>query len=239
MAKYVLIHGAGHGGWCWDRVVPLLERAGHEVIAPTLKGVGERKSEATPELDLDTHIREVVTLIANHELRDVILVGHSYGGMVITGVADRVGTRICRLVYLDAAIPEDGEALIDTSPGLRALAGQDLRTVEGVELAMWPAALMSTVYGLIEPDDVAFAKGRLTPHPWKTMIQPLCLSDVVALSGIPRAIVNCSSTLARRPLETRHRWSAGDPVWEIDSGHDLMITKPRQVADMLLQLADM
>jgi pimeloyl-ACP methyl ester carboxylesterase len=237
MATYVLVHGGGHGGWCWDRLAPLLREAGHQVLAPTLKGVGERLGEGAPDLTLDDHIAEVAGLIARQDLADVILGGHSYGGMVTTGVADRAPERIARLVYIDAAIPHDGEALVDTSPGLLKVAEHDLRAVDGVELALWPETIPPFVYGLTRPEDIAFARGKLTPHPWNTMTQPLRLRHPERLAAIPRAIVNCSATLAGRPDVTRHRWLDGDPVWEIDTGHDLMITEPRGLADMLLDLA--
>jgi pimeloyl-ACP methyl ester carboxylesterase len=237
MATYVLVHGGGHGGWCWDRLAPLLREAGHRVFAPTLRGVAERLGEATPDLTLDDHIGEVAALIVAEDLTEVILGGHSYGGMVITGVADRLPDRIARLVYIDAAIPHDGEALVETSPGLRKVAEHDLRVVDGVELALWPETIPPFVYGLTRPEDIAFAQGKLTPHPWRTMTQPLRLRDAERVAAIPRAIVNCKATLAGRPEATRDRWLAGDPVWEIDTGHDLMITEPRRLADMLLALA--
>src|SRR5580700_2534506 len=100
-ATYVLVHGGGHGGWCWQRVVPLLRAAGHEVYTPTLTGLGERSHLLRPDIDLDTHIADVVGVLRYEDLTDVILVGHSYGGMVITGVADRALARIGQLVYLD------------------------------------------------------------------------------------------------------------------------------------------
>jgi pimeloyl-ACP methyl ester carboxylesterase len=237
MATYVLVHGGGHGGWCWDRLAPLLREAGHQVFAPTLRGVGDRLGEGTPDLTLDDHIAEVAEFILSQDLADVILGGHSYGGMVITGVAARVPERIARLVYIDAAIPHDGEALVDTSPGLRTVAEHDLRIVDGVELALWPETIPPFVYGLTRPEDVAFAQAKLTPHPWRTMTQPLRLRDPERLSVIPRAIINCSTTLSGRPDATRHRWLDGDPVLEIDTGHDLMITEPRKLAEMLLVLA--
>ena len=237
MSTFVLIHGGGHGGWCWDRLAPILRNAGHAVFTPTLKGVGERLTEASPDLDLDTHIDEVVRLIVRNDLRNAIVVGHSYGGMVITGVADRAPDRVGRLVYADAAIPEDGEALVDTSPGLLRVAAHDLRIVNGVELALWPEKLPAAIYGLVRPEDVSFAESRLTPHPWKTMTQPLRLRDPAAVAAVPRAIVNCTGTLASRPAEKLSRWLAGDPVWEIDTGHDLMITEPQVLAEMLLKLA--
>src|SRR2546421_3661916 len=103
MATYVLVHGGGHGGWCYGRVARILRSEGHDVHAPTLSGLGERSHLLSPQVDLDRHIRDITMVLHYEDLRDVILVGHSYGGMVITGVADRAPDRIARLVYLDAA----------------------------------------------------------------------------------------------------------------------------------------
>jgi len=113
MTTYVLVHGGGHGGWCYSRVRPFLIAAGHDVYAPTLTGLGERAHLMRADIDLDFHIGDVVSLLQFEDLRDVILVGHSYGGMVITGVADRIPERIKALAYLDAFIPRDGQSLFD------------------------------------------------------------------------------------------------------------------------------
>ena len=115
MATYVLVHGGGHGGWCYQRVSRILREAGHEVHAPSLTGLGERAHLLRPGIDLDLQITDVVNLVHYEDLRDVILVGHSYGGMVVTGVADRASDRIGRLVYLDAANPKDGQSLVDVA----------------------------------------------------------------------------------------------------------------------------
>lgn len=104
MATYVLVHGAWHGGWCWQRVTPLLRAAGHEVFTLTLTGLGERSHLANPEIDLNTHIQDVVNVLEYEDLRKVILVGHSYGGMVITGVTDRAAERLAHVVYLVARV---------------------------------------------------------------------------------------------------------------------------------------
>ena len=109
MATFVLVHGAWFGGWCWQKVIPLLEAAGHEVYAPTLTGLAERASELSPEVGLDTHIQDIVGLLEEKNLHGVMLVGHSYGGMVITGVVDQVPERIAHVVYLDTFVPRDGE----------------------------------------------------------------------------------------------------------------------------------
>src|SRR5438128_128006 len=104
MATFVLVHGAWHGGWCWKRVTPLLRAAGHEVYATTLTGLGERVHLASPNVGLALHVQDVVGVLEYEDLRDVILVGHSYGGIVISGVADRVPERLRHLVYLDALV---------------------------------------------------------------------------------------------------------------------------------------
>ena len=121
MATYVLVHGAWHGGWCWQRVTPLLRAAGHEVLTPTLTGLGERSHLANSAIDLNTHIQDVVNVLEYEDLRKVILVGHSYGGMVITGVSERVPERLTHLVYLDAFVPRDGQSLL-------GFVGEPLRT---------------------------------------------------------------------------------------------------------------
>jgi pimeloyl-ACP methyl ester carboxylesterase len=116
MATFVLVHGGWFGGWCWQKVIPFLEEAGHEVYAPTLTGLAERASELSPEVGLDTHIQDIVDLLEEKNLHGVILVGHSYGGMVITGVVDQVPERIAHLVYFDTFVPRDGESIADVAP---------------------------------------------------------------------------------------------------------------------------
>ena len=109
---YVLVHGAWGGGWAWRDVADRLRARGHEAYRPTLTGLGERRHLATEDVGLDTHIEDVVNLLVFEQLHDVVLVGHSYGGMVISGVADRVPERIAYRIYIDAFVPEDGESLV-------------------------------------------------------------------------------------------------------------------------------
>src|SRR3954454_19634713 len=116
MATFVLVHGAWHGSWCWKRVRKALQMRGHDVFTPTLTGVGERSHLLSPDVTLDTHIEDVVNLIAWEELSDVVLCGHSYGGCVITGVADRLPDRVGAMVYLDAFVLEHRQSLHDTLP---------------------------------------------------------------------------------------------------------------------------
>jgi pimeloyl-ACP methyl ester carboxylesterase len=237
MATYVLVHGGAHGGWCYRKVAPLLRGAGHEVSIPTLTGLGERSHLASPNVDLEMHIRDICAVLHYEDLRDVILVGHSYGGMVITGVADRASGRIGKLVYLDAANPVNGQSLVDVSgpiiTGLRP-AG---KIVNGVELVLFPGTEPLPHYGVTDPDDIAWMEQRLAPHPWKCFEQVLELKNEVALRAIPDYHVVCTSTLATRDPKMMATARDGGRLWAIDSGHDLMITEPEAVADALLEVA--
>jgi len=237
MATFVLVHGGGHGGWCYRKITPLLRAAGHDVYAPTLTGLGERKHLLRPDIDLDTHITDVVNLLECEDLEEVILLGHSYGGMVITGVADRAGSRIGHLVYLDAAHPKDGESLADITPEMMGLAHSDMRQVDGVELVLFPDSRAIPYLGVTDPVDFAWMKSKITPHPWKCFTQKLWLGDEAAVRRIPRTNINCTASLAMSSPEKRERQLDAEHLFEIDTGHDLMITEPRKIADILLQVA--
>jgi pimeloyl-ACP methyl ester carboxylesterase len=237
MAIFVLVHGGGHGAWCWERLVPLLREAGHEVHTPILTGVGERFAELTPEVGLSTHIEDVVRLFEAEDLREVILVGHSYGGTVITGVAGRMPERIRELVFLDAPHPRHGENLCDASPGGLEVFEALKREVDGVELTLFPEKDIIAAFGLIDPTDIDWAAQHLTPHPMRCFLDRLDLADPAAVDAIPRTSIDCVETLARRGPEIVRRAKAADRCYEIDTGHDLMITEPRKTADMLLEIA--
>jgi pimeloyl-ACP methyl ester carboxylesterase len=237
MATYVLVHGGGHGGWCYQRVARLLRDEAHEVYTPTLTGLGDRSHLLSASVDLELHIRDVAAVLHYEDVRDVILVGHSYGGMVITGVADRVPERIGRLVYLDAATPRDGESLVDVAgPVINAVRPMG-EVVDGVELVLLPGPDAGLLYGVTDADDLAWMADRLTPHPWQCFEQPLRLSNEDAFRAIPQYHVVCTSTVPMRDRELITNARAQNRLWEIDTAHDLMITEPRAVADALLEVA--
>jgi pimeloyl-ACP methyl ester carboxylesterase len=237
MRTYVLVHGGGHGGWCYKRLAPLLRAAGHEVYAPTLTGLGERKHLLRPEIDLNLQITDVLNALEYEDLTNVILVGHSYGGMVITGVADRAGARIGHLVYLDAAHPKNGESLADVSPQMMSMAQHEMRVVDGVELVLFPDSKAIEYLGVTDPADFAWMKSNITPHPWKCFTQKLQLKNEAAVRRLPRTNINCTASLGNSTPERRAGQLDGDRNFELDTGHDLMITEPQAVADMLLQIA--
>ncbi len=236
MATFVLVHGGGHGGWCYQRLARILRAEGHEVHCPTLTGLGERRHLLKPGINLDTHIEDVVSLLFHEDLRDVYLAGHSYGGMVITGVADRALDRVGHLVFLDASHPMNGEALSDVAPGMMEYAYSHMHLANGIEVIELPAEETIPSYGLSDPADRDWALPRLAPHPWACYTQKLRLDHEAEVRRLPRTSINCTPTLKIRPRELIHRALEADHVFEIDTGHDLMVTEPRKVADMLIDV---
>jgi len=238
MATYVLVHGGGHGGWCYQRVARILRARGHEVHAPTLTGLGERSHLLDTTVDLHRHVEDVVNVLHYEDLRDVILVGHSYGGMVVTGAADRAAGRVSKLVYLDAATPVNGQSLFDVAGPVIGAVRPMGETRDGMELVLLPAPDAGLLYGVTDPDDLAWMAQRLTPHPWKCFEQPLELTDEEALWAIPRYHIVCTSTLATRDPEQMAAARAEGRLWDIDTGHDLMLTEPERTAEALAAVAE-
>ena len=230
MATFVLVHGAWHGGWCWERVAPLLREAGHTVYTPTLAGLAERAHELTEETNLDTHIQDIVGLLEGEELSDVILVGHSYAGVVITGVADCVPERLARLVYLDAFVPGDEvQASGDGKPPPGFLPPEGLR-VPPPPLEVW---------GITAEDDRRYLRECLTPHPLKTFEQPLRLNGPSG-AGVPRTYIACTAKAAPDAFTAAAARVRDDPAWcyrELPTGHEAMITMPRETAALLIEVA--
>ncbi|MET1048783.1 MAG: alpha/beta hydrolase [Acidimicrobiales bacterium] len=237
MATYVLVHGGGHGGWCYQRVARRMRAAGHEVHAPSLTGLGERAHLLGPHVDLHLHARDVAALIEYEDLVDVILVGHSYGGMVITGAADLVTERVGRLVFLDAANPVNGQSLMDVAGPVIEMVRPFGEVRDGLELVLLPAPDAGLLYGVTDPDDLAWMAERLSPHPWQCFEQPLDLQHEDALWAIPQYHIVCTETLATRDPELMGKARAEGRLWDIDTGHDLMITEPEAVTEALLEVA--
>ncbi|MEZ5166815.1 MAG: alpha/beta hydrolase [Acidimicrobiales bacterium] len=217
----------------------------HRCCARTGTRCSPRRSPGSPSgpvhshgtIDLQFHVDDITALLHYWDLRDVVLVGHSYGGMVITGVAGRAPDLIGALVFLDAANPRDGQSLVDVAgPVIEAVrpAGE---VVDGVELVLLPAAGAAAFYGITDPDDQAWAEQRLTGHPWRCFEQPVRIDDPISFSAIPQFHIVCESTLATRDPEMIGQARADGRLWTIDTGHDLMITEPAFVADALREIA--
>src|SRR5215469_15203144 len=189
MATFVLVHGAWFGGWCWQKVIPFLEEAGHEVYAPTLTGLAERASELSPEVGLDTHIQDIVGLLEEKNLHDIVLVGHSYGAIVITGVVDQVPERIAHLVYLDTFVPRDGESMAAISPlVIRLLRKQAQAHGDGYRVD--PRG----TYGVTAEPDRSMVRRSVTPHPLLTFEQPLHLKNPAIVEATPRTHIDCTGS---------------------------------------------
>ncbi|HEV2121876.1 MAG TPA: alpha/beta fold hydrolase [Chloroflexota bacterium] len=241
MASFVLVHGAWHGGWCWQRVAARLRAAGHEVCCPTLTGLGERTHLLLPSIDLDTHIQDVVNVLAYEDLTGVVLVGHSYAGAVVTGVADRTVEQLIHLVYLDAFIPHDGEALFDLHPPPMREAMRARSDTEGEGWQLLPPPFSgAALFGITDPADIAWVQRKLTPQPRAPHEQPLRLR-CPAGSGLPRTFIYCANKAPGDPfaaMAQRVHEEAGWRYHELATGHDAMITAPAALTELLLEVVE-
>jgi pimeloyl-ACP methyl ester carboxylesterase len=235
-STYVLVHGAWHGGWCWKRVTPLLRATGADVYAPTLAGLGDRAHRADPDIDLDTHVQDVVNVLEYEDLQDVVLVGHSYGGMVIRGVADRAPQRLARLIYLDAFVPDDGQALLDFVPAEGRAAMIQIAQTRGDG---WRVPTRTPQqFGIADEADVRWVGQRLVDQPLKTFTQPVRVTGTGP--ALPRTYIRCAAGDEGSPYAPFGERLRRDPSWryrELATGHAAMITAPEALARLLLEPA--
>ena len=230
---FVLVHGAWHGGWCWRRVSDLLERKGHKVFAPTMTGLGERSHLIGGKIDLATHVTDIVNVIKWENLNDIVLVGHSYGGVIISGVAEQMRDAIGSIVFLDAFVPANGDALAAkaSQPVREAIAG----LVEKGETAMKPVP--AAVFRVNEKDR-AWVDAMCTPHPVATF------TDKITLTGARERIAKKAYIRAKGypsvpfdgfhdALKTNSAWR----VYDVPSGHDVMVDMPDRLTELLLEVA--
>ena len=228
------MHGAWHGGWCWRRVADLLTAKGHRVFCPTLTGLGERAHLLTREVKLTTHIQDVVGLLESEELNEVVLVGHSYGGIVITGVAARAKARLRQLVYLDSAIVEDGASW--ASIGLPEIVAERRRSARESSGGVSVPVPKAEVFGLLEPADIAWVQRRMTPQPFGGYDEEMRWGGPVG-NGLPKVYVDCTDPVytGLNPVKERYRGKRGWPFVEIKTGHDAMVSAPGETAKLLLE----
>jgi len=227
LANFVLVHGAWLGGWCWRRNVQALRRAGHEVYAPTLTGLGERSHLMSPGINLDTHITDIVNVIEREELSDVVLVGHSYGGMVISGVADQLSDKVASLVYLDAFVPENGQSLASLSQRVApAAAAGGGYTIPFFGAAVFGASL----------EVAAYVDARTSPHPAACFVQPIKLTG-----GIDRVkkktyiYANVPAPTTFTPFYEKLKDNNGWVVHTLPCTHLVQIDLPNELTKLLLQ----
>lgn len=228
MATFVLVHGGWAGGWQWREVAALLRAAGHEVFTPTLTGLGERVHLATPAVGLDTHIQDILMVLQYEDLHEVILVGYSYSGLVVTGVAESAPERLAQLVYLDAFVPQDGQTLVD---------------IFGSEVIGWMTHVAQTHGdGWRLPHDPPDAPRR-TPQPFNPNIRPFTLRNPQA-AALPRTFIYCTQEKEQMgpvgiPITQAAERAKADPRWryrELDTGHLPVETTPKELANLLLEV---
>lgn len=234
MSTYVLVHGAWHGSWCWKRVRKALQAQGHEVFTPTLTGLGERSHLLSPQVNLETHIEDVVNLIRWEELSNVVLCGHSYGGAVISGVADRIPERIGALVYLDAFLLEDGRSVHDElPPDHRQTQLEDARVRgEGWKVPPIPAAGFN-----VNAKDAAWMDRQCTMQPLAAFQQPLRLSGKIdAVKDVTFVLATGYEGSPFMPFYERAK-AKGWKMLSVACGHDVMLDMPEELTTILLNAA--
>lgn len=234
MATFVLIHGAWHGGWCWARVKDLLEQAHHQVLTPTMPGLGERQHLMSRDITLDTVIEDIANSIESEDVNDVILVGHSFGGNIISGVAERIPERIKQLVYLDAAVMKDGESMFDCVT--KELVEERLRLAEASSGGMSLPTPTCEKLGILDAAQCEYVQKHLTPHPLSNYTSKLNLKRAPG-EGFHCTYIACTDP-NYNPLEwSRERARAyGWQFLSIPTGHDAMVSAPGALAEMFVGL---
>lgn len=231
-ATYVLVHGAWYGGWCYARVADRLRQRGHRVYAPTLSGLGERSHLLSPAIRLQTHIDDVVNLVNWKDLDQIVLVGHSYGGMVVTGAAQSLAPRIRAMVYLDAFIPASGQSLSDlASPALRARLADSAKKNQGLYVDPVPAKAF-----MVNEADQAWVDAKCTPQPYATFTDAVPIAE--AHERVKTKIYVRAASYAQPTFEAIAARLQDRPDWKVmrlQCGHDVMIDQPAQTADILLR----
>jgi pimeloyl-ACP methyl ester carboxylesterase len=232
---FVLVHGAWHGGWCWRRVSDLLEKKGHKVFSPTLTGLGERSHLLSKDINLDTHITDIVNLLKWEDLKDVCLVAHSYGGWPTSGALEQIGDRVSSIVWLDAFKPENGQKGIDYASEFSRKAFQEA-VAKGEPGRAGPKAAAFKV----NAKDQAWVDSKTTPQPNGVAIQPIKLTgarDKVAKKTYIRA-----SAYPQPAFDKAYAECKADKSWKTfeapaDCGHDVMVDAPGWLVDVMLQVS--
>jgi pimeloyl-ACP methyl ester carboxylesterase len=230
---FVLVHGAWHGGWCYSRVAKQLRQMGHTVYAVTLTGLGERSHLLSPQIRLQTHIDDVVNLIKWEDLDGIVLVGHSYGGIVVTGAAEQLKDRLNAVVFLDAFIPEAGQSLLDLSSPVARSRMNDLAVQSGgLYIKPFPAKLFD-----VNEADRAWVDSKCTPQPYATFRESLPVCS--AIHAVKSRLFVRSAYFNPQFEATANRLQAA-PGWRVarlNCGHDMMIDKPDETTRLLIEAA--
>jgi pimeloyl-ACP methyl ester carboxylesterase len=230
---FVLVHGAWHGGWCWRRVADILEKQEHKVFTPTLTGLGERSHLMRAGINVSTHVTDVVNVLKWEKLSGVVLCGHSYGGMVISGVAEQAADQISSIVFLDAFIPDTGDSMQALTSG--AVRDQLKASVERGDLGVAPR---SAAAFMVNEKDQAWVDAMCVPQPIGTMTETLSFTGAREKIG-KKSYIRAGSypnpgfdkALAR--VQADKSWQ----VYSVPCGHDVMVDMPERLAEILVQVA--
>lgn len=231
MATFVVCHGAWSAGWAWKKVRPLLRARGHEVFTPTYTGLGERAHLVRPDIDLEMHVADVLGVLEAEDLRDVVLLGHSYGGMVATGVADRARPRIKQLIYLDAFVPQSGQGVGDIAPGRPMPPAAPDASRPPVDWLIAPNPSPADT----SPEDLAWITPRRRPQPKLTFTQQLVLRN--GPLTLPRSYIYCTRK-DQGDVFAQFRRLRDEPGWryaEIDASHSPNVTAPERLSELLCE----
>lgn len=233
---FVLVHGAWHGSWCWRRVGEALRARGHLVFTPTLTGLGERVHLLHPGLAIEDFATDVCNVIEAEELRDIILVGHSFAGGPVSVVADRMPERLKQLVFLDAVLLEDGQSAFSKLDP--AIVAQRVKLAQETSGGLTIPPPPPAAFGVTEPQDVAWLRRRLTPHPLHSYMAPIRLNHPLG-NGVNKTYIACTHP-AYEPLVPTQEWVRRQNGWrylELASGHDAMVLHPEALTQMLINCA--
>jgi pimeloyl-ACP methyl ester carboxylesterase len=229
---FVLVHGSWHGGWCWRRVADMLEKRGHKVFTPTLTGLGERSHLMSAMITLDTHITDVTNVIKWENLDNVVLVGHSYAGFVVSGVAEKALPSISSIVFLDAFLPENGERVIDTAPPELRATSLAAAARNEVGRPIPPAKAFQ-----VNEKDQAWVDSKTTPQPTFVSLQPIVLTG--AREKVAKKTYIRATSYPNPNFDKNFEKLKSEPTWRtygVPSGHDVMVDMPERLTEILLEV---
>ena len=233
---FLLIHGAWHGGWVWNEMSEILRCQGYNVSTPTLTGLGEKKHLLSSEITIDTFIEDTVNHIIFEDLNNIILVGHSFAGSVISGVADRLKDRIQKLIYFDAMILMDGQKPFDIAP--KKIVEQRIELAKKFGNNISIPAPSADAFGVFDIKKSLLLEEKLTPHPLSTFQSKLTLKNEIG-NGMPLFYIFCNNPVYKslessREIVRKMEW----PIFELNAGHDAMLTHPKETLNLLMKICN-